>query len=323
MSFIFSGVMPAITTPFTEELEIDEQALGRQVRLMIDHGCSGIVPCGALGEGTNLSNRERYQIISTCVAFAEGTPVIPGIAAANTADAVIQARTAEQLGASGLMILPPYLYSSDWREMSAHVSAVIAATKLPCLLYNNPLVYRTDFTPLQIAELAARHPNLVAVKESSTDVRRITAILSTPGNRLAVGVGIDDLVVEGIAAGASFWIAGLANALPAESVALFTFAFQGNHAEVQRLLQWYLPLLRFDTSVKSVQLIKLVQERCGFATARVRPPRLPLSGAELVDAESTISLSLATRERLKQLESRRKSSSTNPVTNRLTAHART
>lgn len=294
----FSGVLPAVTTPFDESLEVDHHALGRQVRLLLDQGCSGVVPCGSLGEGATLSDDERARVIATCLSYAEGAPVVPGIAAASTRDAVAQAKAAKKLGASGLMVLPPYIYSSDWREMSAHVSAVIAATPLPCMLYNNPPAYRTDFTPTQIAELAEKHPNLVAVKESGGDVRRITAILATPGNRLVVGVGLDDLVVEGIAAGASFWIAGLADALPAESVRLFELAIQEKHDAAGKLLRWFLPLLRFDTGIKFVQLIKLVQERCGVCSARVRPPRLMLTGTELAQAEILITEALSTRESL-------------------------
>ena len=294
----FSGVMPAVTTPFTESMAIDKPALEKQVRLMLDNGCSGIVPCGSLGEGATLSNDERAQVVAICVASAKGAPVVPGIAASSTADAVAQAISAEKNGASGLMVLPPYIYSSDWREMSAHVSAVISATKLPCMLYNNPPAYKTDFTPTQIAELAARHPNLVAVKESGGDIRRITAILATPGNRLVVGVGLDDLVVEGVAAGASFWVAGLADALPAESVRLFELARDGKKDEALKLLHWFLPLLRFDAGIKFVQLIKLVQERCGINSARVRGPRLQVTGTELAEAEAIIAKSLATRPAL-------------------------
>jgi 4-hydroxy-tetrahydrodipicolinate synthase len=295
----FSGVMPAVTTPFTGSMQVDTAALSRQVRMLLDNGCAGIVPCGSLGEGATLSPEEKDQVITTCIAAAEGAPVVPGIAAASTADAVALARLSQQRGAAGLMVLPPYIYSSDWREMSAHVSAVMEATSLPCMLYNNPPAYRTDFTPAQIAELAARHPNLVAVKESSGDVRRITAILATPGNRLAVGVGLDDIIVEGVAAGASFWIAGLADALPLESVRLFNLARQGAQPQAQELLRWFLPLLRFDTGIKFVQLIKLVQERSGLCSARVRPPRLELQGAELEEALRVIAESFANRPSLR------------------------
>ncbi len=295
MTMPFAGVMPAVTTPFTSSLQVDSAALMRQVRMLLDNGCAGIVPCGSLGEAATLTSEEKTQIIATCIGSAEGAPVVPGIAAASTAEAVALARAAQRAGAAGLMVLPPYIYSSDWREMSAHVSAVMRATTLPCMLYNNPPAYRTDFTPTQIAELADTHDNLVAVKESSGDVRRITAILATPGNRLSVGVGLDDIVVEGAAAGASFWIAGLADAMPAESVRLFNLARQGDARATQELLRWFLPLLRFDAGIKFVQLIKLVQERCGLCAAHVRPPRLALIGDELAAANVIIDQALATR----------------------------
>src|SRR5262249_23944740 len=193
------------------------------------------------------------------------------------------------------MVLPPYVYSTDAREMTAHVSAIIAATPLPCMLYNNPVAYKTDFTPRDMAALAARHANLVAVKESSADVRRVTDIRATLGDRLAIAVGVDDLIVEGIDAGATARVAGLVNALPRESVALFALARRGDRARAAALYRWFLPLLRMDVVPKFVQLIKLVQERVGMGSARVRAPRLVLDGAELAEAEATIAAALAAR----------------------------
>src|SRR5262249_57880385 len=113
-----------------------------------------------------------------------GVPVVGAIAAASTQEAVRLARGAERAGCSGLMVLPPYIYSTDAREMTAHVSAVIDATGVPCMLYNNPPAYKTDYLPADVAALAARHANLAAVKESSGDVRRVTAIRALLGDRL-------------------------------------------------------------------------------------------------------------------------------------------
>ena len=200
------------------------------------------------------------------------------------------AAAAEEAGAKGLMVLPPYVYSSDWREMKAHVSAVISATKLSCLLYNNPPAYKTDFLPEQIAELAAEHANLQAVKESSGDVRRVTAIRAVLGRRLDILVGMDDAIVEGVYAGAVGWIAGLVNAFPAESVALFDYASRGDKARATALYAWFLPLLRLDTVPKFVQHIKWVQAEMGRGTPHVRPPRLPLAGADLEHARSVLKL---------------------------------
>jgi 1-pyrroline-4-hydroxy-2-carboxylate deaminase len=299
MKVDWKGVIPAITTPFGEELRVDHGFLAEHAAWMVDCGVRGVVPGGSLGEGATLSVAEKRQVFETCVAaVGDRVPVIPGIAALSTAEAVQLARDAQAIGCSGLMVLPPYVYSSDWREMKAHVAAVIGATDLPCLLYNNPVAYRTDFVPEQIAELAEAHPNLEAVKESSTDVRRVTAIRALLGDRLSVLVGVDDAIVEGIRAGAVGWIAGLANALPSESVALYRLAREGREEEAFALYRWFLPLLRMDTVPKFVQLIKLVQEQVGRGSVRVRPPRLPLAGDELSEALVAIDQALVSRPRL-------------------------
>jgi dihydrodipicolinate synthase/N-acetylneuraminate lyase len=221
--------------------------------------------------------------------------VVAAISALSTPVAVALAKEAEQAGCSGLMVLPPYVYASDWREMKAHVSTVIAATGLSCMLYNNPLAYKTDFLPAQIAELASEHENLHAVKESAGDVRRIAAIRELLDHRLALCVGVDDLLVEGVAAGARGWVAGLVNAFPAESVRLVELAPAGRSEETFALYRWFLPLLRMDTVPKFVQLIKWVQEQAGVGSARVRAPRLELAGAELAEAQAVFAKAMATR----------------------------
>jgi len=192
-----------------------------------------------------------------------------------------------------LMVLPPYVYRSDWREMKAHIEAVFRATKLSCMLYNNPVAYGTDFLPQQIAELAKEHENFEAVKESSTDVRRITWIRELISDRVAILVGVDDVIVEGVLMGAVGWIAGLVNAFPRESVDLFNYAMNGEKEKAIELYEWFLPLLRMDTVPKFVQLIKLVQEEVGMGNARVRPPRLELIGEEREEALKVITHAIA------------------------------
>jgi len=295
----WKGVIPAITTNLKADLTVDHEALAAHCRWMIDSGCTGIVAGGSLGEAATLSFDEKVAIVRTCVtAVGDRAPVALGIAALSTAEAVALARAAEQAGARGLMVLPPYVYSTDWREMEAHVSAVIGATPLSCLLYNNPPAYKTDFLPWQIAELADEHPNLRAVKESSGDVRRVSAIRAECGTRLDVLVGMDDAIVEGVYAGAVGWIAGLVNAFPDESVALFDYASRGDKARAFALYAWFLPLLRLDTVPKFVQLIKWVQAEVGHGTPFVRPPRLELAGADLELARSALTTALAERPKL-------------------------
>jgi 1-pyrroline-4-hydroxy-2-carboxylate deaminase len=254
---------------------------------------------GSLGEGATLNDAEKIAILRNITRSIHGrAPVVAAISSLSTAGAVRLAKEAEQAGCNGLMVLPPYVYSGDWREMRAHVAAILQATPLSCMLYNNPIAYRTDFLPEQIAELAASHENLHAVKESSADLRRVAAIRSLIGDRLSILVGVDDAIVEGIAAGAVGWIAGLVNAFPAESVALFHLARTGKQNEGFELYRWFLPLLRMDTVPKFVQLIKWVQQEVGVGSARVRPPRLELEGDELADAHQTLQKALATRPRI-------------------------
>ena len=299
MKMTWTGVLPALTTNLRANGAIDHPALLRHCRWMLDSGCTGLVCCGSLGEAATLSFAEKISVVTTAVKAAAGrAPEVLGIASLSTAEAVALAKAAAKAGASGLMVLPPYTYTTDWREMKAHLTAVFRATKLSCMLYNNPPAYKTDYLPAQIAELAAEFPTLHAVKESSGDIRRVTAIRALVGDRLTLLVGMDDAIVEGIAAGAQGWIAGLVNAFPRESVVLVEAARAGDHAKARAIYEWFLPLLRLDTVPKFVQYIKWIQAELNCGTATVRPPRLPLVGAELANAQAILALALKTRPKL-------------------------
>jgi dihydrodipicolinate synthase/N-acetylneuraminate lyase len=285
----WKGVMPAMTTPFDESLQIDWPFVDRHARWLEQNGCTGIVCLGSLGEAATLEFDEKINIVRKVVAaVSSSVPVVGAVSALSTEEAVRLAGALADSGARGLMILPPYVYRGDWREMKAHVAAILRATPLPAMLYNNPVAYGTDFAPGQILELAGEFGNLAAVKESSTDVRRVTAVRTLTGDRLAIFVGVDDAIVEGIEAGAVGWIAGLVNAFPRESVELFNLASAGNKQAAFDLYRWFLPMLRMDTVPKFVQLIKLVQEQLGVGSARVRPPRLRVEGEELAAAKTLI-----------------------------------
>ncbi len=292
----WNGVMPAITTCFDSNLNVDHAFIAKHCRWLLDAGCTGIVTLGSLGEGATLSFDEKVQVVRTAVGAVKGrAPVVASISALSTSDAVALAKAAADEGCDALMVLPPYVYLGDWREMKTHVSAVFRATPLSCMLYNNPVAYGTDFLPEQIQELAAEHDNLESVKESSADARRVSAIRALLGERLEVFVGVDDAIIEGIGVGATGWIAGLANALPRESVDLFNDAVNCEHEKAFELYRWFLPLLRMDTVPEFVQLIKLVQAEVGMGNPRVRPPRLELAGNKLEQVRTTIKEALKAR----------------------------
>lgn len=292
----WTGVMPAITTCFNRDLTIDHGFMADHSGWLLDNGCAGIVALGSLGEGATLTFEEKREILRTCVKAVNGRgPVVGSVSALSTAEALALAKMAADCGCDGLMVLPPYVYKGDWHEMKAHVAAVFRATPLACMLYNNPIAYGTDFLPEQIQELAEQHSNLEAVKESSADVRRVSAIRALVSDRLEICVGVDDAIIEAVKVGAVGWVAGLANALPRESVELFNAGVRGEHDHAFELYRWFLPLLRMDTFANFVQLIKLVQAEVGIGNVRVRPPRLELCGDELEKSRKIILHALETR----------------------------
>ena len=292
----WTGVLPAMTTAFAPDYTVDHPAVARHAQWLMENGCTGIICLGSLGEASTLRLGEKIEVVKTIVAALDGkAPVVAAISALSTAEAVEPARAAYGAGASGLMILPPYVYKGDWRENKAHVAAILQATPLPGLLYNNPVAYGVDFTPEQIAELAQDFPNFAAVKESSTDTRRVTAIRALIGDRLALLVGVDDSIVEGISAGAIGWVAGLVNAFPRESVDLFRLASAGRTEEAFELYRWFLPLLRLDTAPKFIQYIKQVEQEVGIGSARVRAPRMEPVGEELAEIRAVLQVAQANR----------------------------
>ncbi len=293
------GVMPAMTTCFDTAPEGGPCLHGTARTVAARQRMHGNRLAWLAGRAATLTFDEKIAILKNMVATSNGkAPVVSAISALSTAEAVTLAKAAADRRLRGLMVLPPYVYHGDWREMKAHVAAIFEATPLPCMLYNNPVAYGTDFLPEQIHELAAEHSNLEAVKESSTDVRRVAAIRAIDDGRLNIFVGVDDAIVEGIAAGATGWIAGLVNAMPVESVALFDYAIHGKTKEAFDLYRWFLPLLRMDTVPKFIQLIKLVQQEVGEGSARVRPPRMELIGDELKAAQVVIHTALKSRPSL-------------------------
>lgn len=290
----WEGVMPAITTPFAEDGSVDHDFLGRHAAWLVDHGCTGIIPFGSLGEGATLEYDERQAMLDTLVAAVDGrAPVVCAVSGLSTGHAVRIARMAADKGCRGLMVLPPYVHKGPWYEMEAHFAAVFEATDLPCMLYNNPIAYGLDVQPEQISELAGRYANLVAVKDSGGDHRRITAVRALVGDRLALFAGLDDMPVEAVACGAVGWVAGLVNALPAESVELLRRARAGEWEAAWNLYYWFLPMLRLDTVPEFVQLIKLVQQEVGMGSERVRPPRMPVRGDERQAVLELVRASLA------------------------------
>jgi len=292
------GVFPAVTTQFRDDLALDLEATARHVERLIQAGVRGLIMLGTVGENTALEAEEKRAVMRSAIAVAKGrVPVLSGVAECSTALACRYAADMEKLGADGLMVLPAMVYKSDARETLAHFRAVARASKLPIMIYNNPISYGVDVTPEMFAELA-NEKTVVALKESSDNVRRITDIVNACGERYILFCGVDDLVLESAMLGVVGWVAGLINAFPEESVRLFGLAAAGRYREALPLYRWFMPILHLDCHTKLVQYIKYAQALAGLGSETVRPPRLKLEGEERERIGAIVRAALDSRPKL-------------------------
>ncbi len=294
----WKGVFPAVTTQFRADQSLDIEASMAHVERLISAGCHGLIMLGTVGENVQLEPEEKRALASAALAAAAGrVPVLSGVAETSTALACRYAADCRKLGLDGLMVLPAMVYRSDPRETVAHFRAVARAGELPVMIYNNPVSYGVDITPPMLAELADE-PMLVALKESSDDVRRVTDVINAVGDRYILFCGVDDLYLESALLGVTGWVAGLVNAFPVETVKLCELAQAKRWEEARALYRWFMPLLHLDTSVKLVQSLKLAQAMAGLGTEMVRQPRLPLAGREREEVSAIIRQAIDTRPRL-------------------------
>lgn len=298
MKTTWHGVYPAATTQFKSDESLDLEATGRHLEAMIDAGIDGLIMLGTVGENCSLEYDEKLDVLKSTVELVGGrVPVLTGVAECTTSLACRFAADAQQAGVDGLMVLPAMVYKSDPRETIAHFRAVAAATALPVMCYNNPVSYGVDITPEMFVDLADVE-TIVAIKESSENVRRITDLVNLTGERYALFCGVDDLVLEAVLLGATGWVSGLVNAFPNENHLLWELARSGRWEQARDVYRWYTPLLHLDTHVKLVQYIKLAQQECGLGSEMVRPPRLPLAGEERERVLETIRTGIRTRPQI-------------------------
>ncbi|HAD14393.1 MAG TPA: dihydrodipicolinate synthase family protein [Saprospirales bacterium] len=298
MNPLWHGVYPALTTPFTENDSIDFPVFALNMEAQLAAGASGLILGGTLGEASSLLNEEKYELVRFTVENAAGrVPVIMNIAEQTTRAAVAAAEEAQRCGASGLMLLPPMRYKADDRETLAYFRAVADATPLPIMIYNNPVDYKILVT-LDMFETMADWPTIQAVKESTRDVTNITRMLNRFGDRFKILCGVDTLALESLLLGAHGWVAGLVDAFPKETMAIYQLAKAGKIEEARRIYQWFMPLLELDIHPKLVQYIKLAEVATGLGTEHVRAPRLPLEGEERAMVWGIIQDALARRPRV-------------------------
>jgi dihydrodipicolinate synthase/N-acetylneuraminate lyase len=291
----WQGVFPAVTTKFHADERIDAEGTARHIDFQIRNGIHGLVTCGSLGEASTLTLEEKVQVAKIAVETAAGRiPVLANVSETSTREALRYVEAANKVGVAGYMVMPSVIYVADAREAMLNVRTIAGAAQKPVMVYNNPVAYRVDLKPQHMQELADCEW-VVAIKESTDDIRRITDLRNALGNRYQLFIGVDDLAYEALALGADGLLAGVGCAFPRETVALYDLMKAGRFAEALKLYQWMTPMLHLDVSTKLVQNLKLIDALVGVGTEHVRRPRLPLVGAEREHIERTVRRALETR----------------------------
>jgi 4-hydroxy-tetrahydrodipicolinate synthase len=291
----WAGVFPAVTTQFKADFSIDLPATQAMVRRLIEEGVDGIIACGSVGENTALLPGEKRDIAAAIVEAAAGrVPVLAGLGEITTEAACLYARDLARLGADGLMVMPPMIYSAGPHEIAGWFRSIAAASDLPIMLYNNPPAYRNDITP-DLAVALADVETIVALKESSGDTRRFVDLANLLGDRFRLFCGLDDVILETVCLGAVGWVSGLSNVFPRECSRLFALAAAGRPHDALPLYRWIMPLLHLDARPDLVQCIKLCEALAGRGTELTRPPRLPLGEAARAEITGLMRRALETR----------------------------
>lgn len=296
--FEWKGVFPALLTPFTADDQLDLPLFEKNLEAQLAAGVEGIILGGTLGEASVLTIEEKEKLVKFALEKTAGrVPVVLNIAEGATREALNQAALAEQWGADGLMLLPPMRYKSDHRETVTYFKTIANATKLPIMIYNNPVDYKIDVTIDMFAELAAC-PNITAIKESTRDVTNVTRLINAFGDRFKILCGVDTLAMEELCLGAHGWVAGLVDAFPAETVAIYKLVKAGRIEEAAKIYRWFMPLLELDIHPKLVQYIKMAATATGIGSEFVRAPRLAVEGDERLRVQQIIETGVANRPTL-------------------------
>ncbi len=294
----WKGVYPALLTPFKQDDAVDFEIYQKNLRAQLDAGVDGIILGGSLGEASSLSNEEKRDLLLYSKQhIPKDFPVIINIAEQTTKAAIQLAQDAERNGADGLMLLPPMRYYADSKETLEYFKAVATSTALPIMIYNNPVDYKIHVT-LDMFEAMLPYKNIQAVKESTRDISNVTRMINRFGDRFHILCGVDTLAMESLCMGADGWVAGLVDAFPKETVAVYRLVKSGMIDEALKIYRWFLPLLELDIHPKLVQYIKLAATHTGIGSTHVRAPRLPLEGEELKRVTTIIETALANRPSL-------------------------
>lgn len=295
------GVYPAVTTKFKANGDLDIPMFILNIEAQAEAGVNGIVIGGSLGESSTITHDERIELLRHALAaVGSSIDVILNIAEGSTNTAISLARRAEENGAHGLMVLPPMMYKPTEDEVAEFYIEIANSTSLPIMVYNNPVDYKIEIT-MDIFEKLLPFKNITATKESTRDISNVTRMINRFGDRYKILCGVDTLAMEELVMGADGWVAGLVDAFPYETVAIYKLVKAGRIEEAMKIYRWFLPLLELDINPQLVQNIKLAEAMTGLGTEHVRSPRKPLRGEERARVTKIIEACIAQKPVLPDL----------------------
>jgi 4-hydroxy-tetrahydrodipicolinate synthase len=271
----FKGVFTALVTPMAKQSQIDLRTLSNFVEYQIQQGVHGLIPLGSTGEFYALSSQERRDVLKTTIDIAAGrVPILAGTNAGSTHEVVSYSKQAEELGANGVLLAPPYYSLPTLDELFEHFRVINDSISIPVMLYNYPGRTGVDMTPDFIERLMELE-NIQYIKESTGDVTRISELIQRCGDSLQVFCGCDTIALESFTLGAVGWVGGIVNVLPKCHVKLYDLAvIQQDIPAARKLYYDILPALRLiEGGGKYTQLVKA---GCSAMSHPVGPPRQPL-----------------------------------------------
>lgn len=282
MTKTFRGTFTVMITPCDPMGAVDLKALAAFTDWQIREGIHGLIPLGSTGEFLSLSQKERDAVAETVIQTAAGrVPVLIGTGAEDTREALRLSRDAEEMGADGVMIIPPFYSTPTDDEIVFHYKTIAEGINIPIMVYNNPATANVDLKPALVARIA-EIDGCDYIKESTLEVTRVRDIIRLCGERMTVFGGI--LGFESFVEGAQGWVAVASNVAPGPLARLFSLvADEGLIPEARALYLKYLPLIEAVGGQRYVAGTKALLTHMGFEAGLPRPPRLPLPAA--IDAE--------------------------------------
>lgn len=274
-----TGVYVVLVTPFTKKGDVDCGGLRGNVEWLVEQGVDGVIPLGSTGEFASLDDDQARRVSETVLETVNGrVPVVVGAGAETTEKAIQNVKQASVLGASGVLVIPPWYYTPDAEELVHHYTRIGEASDIPVMIYNNPFTSKVDIEPLVLARLADVE-NIDCVKESSGNIRRLAEIRTLTDDGLAIFCGWEDMAYESFMMGAVGWVCVIGNVVPHMAVRLHDLVRKDRDIEAAwDLYKRMLPLLRYlEYEGKTQKALKYMLGKLGLCGGASSSPKLPLS----------------------------------------------